>query len=217
VTVPYVLPSTLIEDHYFYTNIITDIINLTRFSPDDWIGSLPFHQALRHDPMIDHLASNSSFDAIAYSEPIDHLASCCPGIMELAEYILVNMEELSDIDNVTQNLQTTLKQIKIMGRLGFMIRSKYIQPLSSWISRAVIFLTTDPRAQQRASKTCHFTSNAQSDTHSETSFYPLLGELLVSYFFHARKFTVFTVDDESRSTTSSSLPNSLSSYKQEYV
>lgn len=198
VTVPYAIPSTLIQHHYFYTNIVTDLINFTQFAAQNWIGFIPFHGGL-DDPMVDHLLQSnhtvdSNIDLIALTDPLERPTSCCPDIMNLVEYILVNMGESSD--NMT-HVQSSLQQIRVVGRLGFMIRAQYVRSFSSWISRAIIFLTTDARAQQMVINTCRVPpSEGDHNNHLDLKFtpnVPLLGELLASYFFHSRKLKIFTV------------------------
>jgi hypothetical protein len=87
------------------------------------------------------------------------------------------------MDESTQDLS----KIQLLGRIGFMARAKYMQPLATWLSRVIILLTTDPHAQQKMANMC-------GDESHGSSLYPLLGEVLISYFFYSHNVEVVIMD-----------------------
>jgi len=140
------------------------------------------------------------------------MLSCCQRpdtMMEIFPYILTNVGESSDSNTLLATNSSSLASLKIIDRLGFMIRAKYIPSLTSWISRAFIFITSDPRTQQ-------LISQSQSNCNLGWSIYPHLGRLLVSYFLHSHDLKVSSVGDESSHSTMK-WRNHLPSFRQVYI
>ena len=206
-TVPYVIPSTFIGEHYFYTNILRDIIPLDEKGGNDWIGAIPWNTDTSLNvtnldrflsdnnivnDTIEFIAFSNTERAVYYSKLASLNHSCCPGIEELVLYILENTGEApSDISS----FHPSSHAVKVMGQLGFMVRVRWMQPFILWLSRVILFVNTDPLAQQRVWKAC----KAQSNTTSPfVPLHPFLTQLLTSYFFHSRKLNAISVDVSSR-------------------
>lgn len=205
-TIPYVLPATFIGENYFFTNILSHLIDFK--DKDRWIGAVSGYVDSSHNVsrlesfFADTNTVNDTVDliifhnagSIVYNNLTFLNQSCCHGVQDLLFDILKNIgESQEDI----ARFQSTSPYMILM-ESGFMTRSKWIEGFTIWLSHAQIFLNTDPLAQQRVWKSCttHDSSAFLIPDVNDAPFislHPLLGKLLTTYFFHTRNLKATTI------------------------
>ena len=193
---------------YFYTNLLENIVELSgRSSP--WVGSIRWSKNFWIDiNAVDQMLSDKSLleagiEVISFFNPLgaeeslhvqaEHMH---PGLMSLLEYALHSVgEQKEDINK----LKYSYPNFKGLFGYGFVARPVIMHGFVQWLSRVIVFLTTDIAAQEMVWKDSRFEGPAKVIQELYGSpFYPLhqfFGERLVSYYFNARGYKIITLNE----------------------
>lgn len=207
---PQRIPTTYMMETFFYTNLLPSLLD-TAINPNTrWIGSLSWKAPqktsipLVHEMLTDPALAASDVDVLAFfiHSPHESMAEYSnrahPGLIEAMEYILLSVGETK---KDVQSMRADPSVFKPFYANYLVARPSLMRTYVAWLSRVVLFLNIDPRAQKMAWVDSRYDPAIIGGRHCSQDVFnlpyypmhPFIGERLAPYFFHTRKAKILTI------------------------
>jgi hypothetical protein len=212
---------------YFYTNLLGSILDLSGRT-SSWVGSIRYDNIdmnIVGQMISDKTLIESGIEVISFFDPLSAGESlqvqsddAHPGLMNLLEYVLESVGESKEDINT---LRMTSPDFKGIFGYSFVARSDLLPDFVQWISRVVLFVTTNAKAQEMAWKDSRYGGSQKAMQELFGSpfypFHPFFGERLFSFYFNARGYKIITLNNYNTRKTHVSENQDEASLTLEYV
>ena len=206
----YVLHSTYMLETYFYTNVLESLMDVANHTTN-WVASISYkadEKTFRSSidkMLIDQTLVHDGYDVLGFWAPIslgdsvkEHSQWFHPGLMELMNYALLSVGETQE--NVTR-MGDPSSIFKAFYGTYFVCRPVLMRQYISWLTRVVIFINTDAKAQKMLWANSHYFGPSSEKIYG-LQYYPLhpfVGERLSIFFSNTRgaKIALMNPDDGS--------------------